>query len=165
MCAIIFDCLFLHNGNNLTELFLISLRGGCERVYVPNMILCRVRVFPTFSFLLKGIESLSWMFLETFERSKKGGGGVVRECLLRLFGATLLDGETCSVESFRFDEVDSLVDSRRSLVVILVMVTPFGTFGRLERRVRLQIQVQILDIVQLTASANDPRALNEIVDL
>lgn len=83
--------------------------------------------------------------------------------------STLFDRQTRPIEGFGFDEIDRLVDSRRRLVVVVVMigmvVTSFGTFRRLERRVRFQIQVEILNFVQLVTGADDLVTLEEVVNL
>lgn len=113
-------------------------------------------------FFLK--RKLSWRF---FSQSKfKCTTWLLSLGFLR---STLFDGQTRPIEGFGFDEIDRLVDSRRRLVVVMVMigmvVTSFGTFRRLERRVRFQIQIEILNFVQLVTGADDLVTLEEVVNL
>ena len=84
---------------------------------------------------------------------------------LRLLWAAFFNGETCPVESFGFDKIDRLVDSRRSLMMILVVVASFRAFRGLKRRVRLQVQIQVLNLVKLATGTDDLVTLKEVVDL
>lgn len=108
---------------------------------------------------------------------------------LGLLVAALLNGEPRPIEGLRFDEIHRLVDGAGSpaaaapatsstalvmrrqvvqvpvVVMLLVMPSALRRLGRLEGRVRLQVQVQVLDLLLLSVRANDLAPLEEVVDL
>lgn len=88
-----------------------------------------------------------------------------RKRLLDFLRAALFGRESGAIERFRFDEVHRFVNGGRGVGVVKLtrMVDPFGTLGRLQRRVRFQVQVQILNLVQL--AAHNLIALQEVIDL
>ena len=50
-------------------------------------------------------------------------------------------------------------------MMILVVVASFRAFGGLKRRVRLQVQIQVLNLVKLATGTDDLVTLKEVVDL
>ena len=78
--------------------------------------------------------------------------------LLGLFIAAILDSEPRPIERLRLEKVDRLIDRTRRLRV--VNLTTVGTLGRLQRCIRFQIQIQVLNLVQTvptTATTTTPK--------